>query len=306
MATVYANLALIPQNETRRMNMKIAMAQLIAKANDRDENLHRQIRAIEIAKKANSDMIIFPEMFDIGYTQPGEDVNAWRNLAISQDDEYIKILCGHFRKFGIWGCVTFLQKGEKYPRNSLVIINNVGKIVGTYSKIHLYEPFKNDACCEPGDKYIVFDFPLNDGLLKIGTMICADRDFPESARVLMKMGAELIISPNACPLNGVLSDMLRIRALENAVAILTVNYPSPMHDGHSAYISQEGEYVNRCDDQESIEYATIDVLGLKNYRKSTNWGDSFRKPKAYNELGLSSIAADFIGRKNGIGEIRDR
>ena len=137
-------------------------------------------------------------------------------------------------------------------------------------------------------------------------MICADRDFPEAARVLMKMGAELIISPNACPLNNILSDMLRIRALENAVALATVNYPKPKWDGHSALINPKGEFVERLGVNEEIRVVDLSVSDLKQYRSTTNWGDAYRKEHAYALIISKQIQNEFKDRKNNIGLLRDR
>lgn len=51
-----------------------------------------------------------------------------------------------------------------------------------------------------GTDFYVADLDLNEGTVKIGSMICFDREFPESARILMLKGAELILAPNACPM----------------------------------------------------------------------------------------------------------
>ncbi len=287
--------------------MKLALAQILAVDEDRTQNLNLQIKAIANAKEAGADFILFPEMFDIGYTQPEGLQDKWRNLAISQNHPYINALKSAFAQYNIWGTINYMQVGNLYPRNSMLVVNNKGESVCNYSKIHLFEPFENDACCEPGDQFYVFDFPLSDGsFLKIGTMICADRDFPESARILMKMGAELIISPNACPLNNILSDMLRVRALENALALATVNYPSPKWDGHSALISPWGEYIERLSNKEDMRVVEIPSNDIKAYRKNTNWGDAFRKEYAYDPIINCNTIEPFANRKNKIGIIRNR
>ena len=61
------------------------------------------------------------------------------------------------------------------------------------------------------------------------------KQFPESARILMLKGAELLLVPNACPMELNRLSQLRGRAYENMLAIATCNYPSPYPDcnGHS-------------------------------------------------------------------------
>ncbi len=67
-------------------------------------------------------------------------------------------------------------------------------------------------------------------------MICFDREFPESARILMLKGAEIILVPNACPMEINRLSQLRARAYENMLGIATANYPGGFPDcnGHSS------------------------------------------------------------------------
>lgn len=67
-------------------------------------------------------------------------------------------------------------------------------------------------------------------------MICYDREFPESARILMLQGAEILLVPNACPMEGNRLSQLRARAFENMVGIATCNYAygQPDCNGHSS------------------------------------------------------------------------
>lgn len=55
-------------------------------------------------------------------------------------------------------------------------------------------------------------------------MICYDREFPESARVLMLKGAELILVPNACPIDPARFHQLAARAYENMTGVAMANY----------------------------------------------------------------------------------
>lgn len=79
------------------------------------------------------------------------------------------------------------------------------------------------------------ELDMAKGKLKVGSMICYDREFPESARILMLKGAELVLVPNACPMEINRLSQLRGRAYENMLAIATCNYPAPHPDcnGHS-------------------------------------------------------------------------
>ena len=79
----------------------------------------------------------------------------------------------------------------------------------------------------PGDGFRVADLDTRAGTVRVGLMICYDREFPESARVLMLGGAELILTPNACGLDADRLGQFRARAYENMVGVAMANYATP-------------------------------------------------------------------------------
>lgn len=72
-----------------------------------------------------------------------------------------------------------------------------------------------------------------EGEVRVGAMICADREFPEPATQLMLNGAELIVVPNACDWDEVRSAGLLTRACENLIGVAMANYPQPLNNGNS-------------------------------------------------------------------------
>lgn len=60
--------------------------------------------------------------------------------------------------------------------------------------------FDKEAALTPGDDFYVAALDTPHGPLNVGALICYDREFPESARLLMLKGAEVILTPNACEL----------------------------------------------------------------------------------------------------------
>lgn len=67
----------------------------------------------------------------------------------------------------------------------------------TYAKVHTCD-FGMESAVTPGEAFGVCDLDTAAGPVRIGAMICYDREFPECARLLMLLGAELVLSPNAC------------------------------------------------------------------------------------------------------------
>ncbi len=98
-------------------------------------------------------------------------------------------------------------------------------------------------------------------------MICYDREFPESARMLMLGGAELILVPNVCGMELNLLSQVRTRAIENMVAIALTNYAPPDANGHSIAFdpiafTEKGSRDSldvEADEQEGVYLASFDL-----------------------------------------------
>ena len=107
-----------------------------------------------------------------------------------------------------------------------------GDIVLTYAKVHTCE-FDLESAVTPGDGGPVVALETGKGTVKIGLVIRYDREFPESARILMLRGAELILTPNACTLDEHRIGQFKARAFENMVGVAMSNYAAPQNNGHS-------------------------------------------------------------------------
>ena len=141
---------------------------------------------------------------------------------------------------------------------------------------------------------------------EVGSMICYDREFPESARVLMLKGAELILVPNACPMEINRLSQLRGRAYENMLAIATCNYPETVPDcngGSSAfdgvaYLPElEGSRdtcILQADKEEGIYLAALDLARLRAYRECEAHGNAYRRPEKYRLLVEPRVEPPFV------------
>ena len=85
--------------------------------------------------------------------------------------------------------------------------------ITSYQGYDVYYTFDDEAVLSEGEDFHTADLDFGRGSVKIGSMICFDREFPESARILMLKGAELILAPNACPM-----EINRLAALRTRVA----------------------------------------------------------------------------------------
>lgn len=137
-------------------------------------------------------------------------------------------------------------------------------------------------------------------------MICYDREYPESARVLMLKGAEIILVPNDCGSMKPRLCALSTRAYENMTGIAMAN-PNGENAGNSCAFSpicwdENGNCVDNvlfmADDMtEGLCYAEFDMDAIRSYREQEMMGNTFRKVKAYDCLLSKEIEYPFIRDK---------
>lgn len=284
-------------------HLKIALLQLLPE-NTLDGNLQKGLQYCRKAKEMGADIALFPEMWSVGYNIP-ENIDELRASAISADGEFVCSFGRLAKELGMAVGITFLEKYEPLPRNTLCLFDRFGNRTLTYAKVHTCD-FSDECRLTAGDDFYVTDLNTAQGNLKIGAMICYDREFPESARILMLKGAEIILVPNACPMEINRISQLRARAYENMVGIATVNYPvgQPDCNGHStafdgiAYRPSEpgsrDTLVVEAGEWEEIYVADFPVDEIREYRNREVHGNAYRHPRKYKMLITESIEEPFI------------
>jgi predicted amidohydrolase len=176
------------------------------------ENCDRVLRRLA---RVNADLIVLPELCFTGYL-----FRDRRELASMAEDpqasgivEDLTALC---RKRDLHLVAGFAEKAGDKVFNSSLLIGPRG-IRRTYRKIHLFTTEKR--WFDPGD--LTFEIDRIRGM-RVGMMICFDWVFPEAARTLALLGADLVAHPS----NLVLDYCQRVmpaRAIENGVYTVTVN-----------------------------------------------------------------------------------
>ena len=275
------------------MKLKIAFLQLVPDVNIED-NIEKGIKACREAKANGADIALFPEMWSSGYTFPHNKEWLEQN-SISLDSKYVKQFSEIASELDMAIAITLLEKHEPKPRNTVCLFDRHGKLVYCYSKVHICDFGEDDdeGVLDAGENFYVEELDTKEGMIKVGSMICYDREFPESARILMIKGAELILVPNACPMEINRLSQLRGRAYENMLAIATCNYPA-LHrgcNGHSTlfdgviYNTETGEprdmLVSETGDEEGVFFAELDVDMLRKYRSREIGGLKNRRTELY-------------------------
>ena len=275
------------------MNLRIALLQLLPGGN-LNEQLIKGKDACLKAKEMEADIALFPEMWSDGYFLPQEE-GAVDELAIAADSEFVCSFSTLAKELQMAIGITFLEQNEPKPLNSIILFDRSGELRLHYSKVHICA-FADEKVLSSGDCFYVTDLDIGRGTVKIGSMICFDREFPESARILMLKGAEVILAPNACPMEINRLAALRTRAYENKVAIATCNYPKGQPDcnGRStvfdgvAWLEDEPGVRDMCileaPEEEGIYLAEIDMDMLRDYREHEVMGSKYRHPDTYRIL----------------------
>ena len=274
--------------------LKIALLQ-ISPAAALSENLKKGMEACRKAKRMGADIAVFPEMWSNGYRIYDRPLEEWTVEAISLEDEFVSSFGKLAKELNMAIAITLLERYDGAPRNTMILFDRFGTQKFTYAKVHTCD-FDVEKNLTPGDNFYVCSLDTACGEVQVGGMICYDREFPESARILMLKGAELILVPNACPMEINRLSQLRARAFENMLAIATCNYPvtvpdcnggSSVFDGVAYLPDMEGSRdtcILQADGREGIFVEQLDLEQLRSYREKEVHGNAYRHPEKYGIL----------------------
>lgn len=287
-------------------DFKVALLQMISTESP-EGNLKKGLEYCRKAKEMGADLALFPEMWSTGYTM-GDDPSQMRRLAVAADDAFVLAFRDLARELNMAIAVTYLEAYQPAPRNTVTVFDRFGRSVLTYAKVHTCD-FDAERLLTPGDDFHTADLDTASGTVKIGTMICYDREFPESARILMLKGAEIILVPNACPMEINRLTQLRARAFENMTGIATANYAygQPDCNGHStafdgmAYgeirpgaVESRDTLIIEAGESEGIYQAVFPMDKIRAYRGGECHGNTYRRPSKYGALVSEEVREPFI------------
>ena len=276
------------------MTFRVAVLQMRSVNREYERNIKTIIKYMSDAKQNGADILLLPECFITGY-----DLTIDNASAITEND--LAPLCENAKELNIGLVATALTQGKSNPQNSAFVISKDGKILMKYAKVHTCD-FADEKVLESGTEFKVCDF---DGV-KIGIMICYDREYPESARVLMLKGAEIILVPNDCGSMRPRLQALSTRAYENMCGVAMAN-PNGANAGNSCAYSpicwdRNGECIDNTllladAETEGLFYADFDMDAIRAYREREMMGNTFRKVKAYAQLLNDEIQYPFVRKK---------
>ncbi len=277
--------------ETQRSDyLHVAAIQMLPATGDPKANVARADRLVrEAVHRHGAELVVLPECTLTGYTLPGEG-----GLTLAGSRELAEPVPGpsvdHFAKLAaelrvhiVWG-LHERRDGKFY--NSAVLLSPAGKVLGTYSKVHINK-YEQGMGWTNGEKFQVWACRTGDVAFNLGIMICFDREVPEAARCLAVLGADVIVVPQAtsctCDIP-IHREQLRVRAYENEVYLAMANWGGPVFKGHSMIIAPGGEVMKLGGSDEEILTAVFDMEALKKHRAGGIYGKHHRRPGTYGVL----------------------
>jgi len=201
--------------------VKIALAQISCKREDKKENIRRIEEITGKAKEQAADLVIFPELTLTGYvirdqiyelaeTIPGPSTQKIENVA-KRNGVHI-----------VFGMPELSQKAQATIFNTAVLVGPEG-FIGKYRKMYLptHSVFEEKRYFRPGYQAAAFDTAIGN----IGLSICYDLYFPEVYRLTRLKGAQLLVCISASPaVRRTYFEILTLaRAVENSAFLAYVN-----------------------------------------------------------------------------------
>jgi predicted amidohydrolase len=246
----------------------------------KDANLDRVAGFLDGAK---ADLIVLPELFATGYLF--ESREELLSLAEDASGRTFSIL-SDLSRGGTAIVAGIAERDGDVCYNSCFVFEG-GSVVGAYRKIHLFE--REKQLFQPGDRGFTV---ATVGGVPVGLMICFDWIFPETARILALMGAQIICHPANLVLPYCPQAMIT-RCLENRVFAVTANRVGTearageelRFIGISQIVSPRGEVLVRAGQDELVQIIDINPA-LADDKMITKANDVMldRRPDLYGKL----------------------
>ena len=259
----------------------LAGAQFAGLRGQKERNFAAAERMIRQAAQGGAQIVMTPEVVLSGFVGgPAE-----RELAEPIPGPATEAFGALAKELEIYVLAGLSEMRDGYVYNAMAALDRSGALMGVMRKVHINK-YETPGGWRNGSEFPVWQFKTATGEMTAGIMICYDREAPESARLLMLQGADVIFNPLACdcPTVDIHRCLLRTRAFENEVHILVVNHAAPRQNGHSMAIDACGDIVAEAGEGEEILFHTVDLDKLNDYRKHGIYGPHHRRPELYTPL----------------------
>lgn len=249
---------------------KIAVVQLKA-STKKNENLQKILDFIRQAANKGAQLCAFPE-FMMFYTTSKQSPKELAALAETINGNFVNAIAVAAKENSIQVVGTLYEKSKQKNRvyDTSFIVDESGKLVSTYRKIHLYDAlgFKESTKLAPGSK---ISAPIRTSVGKIGMLICYDLRFPEMSRSLASAGSEILVVPSAWVKGEMKEDhwitINKTRAIENGCYVISPDQVGNIYCGRSMVVDPYGKVLLDMKKKQGISFVDITLDKVKQTRK---------------------------------------
>jgi len=295
-------------------NLNVAAAQLgpIQQTDDRKSVVSRLIDLLREAHGKKAELVVFPELalttfFPRWFVNDINEANHWYETEMPS--AITRPLFDEAKKLGVGFCLGYAEltkSGERF--NTQILIERDGRVVAKYRKVHIpgHEHHEPDRPFQHAERY--YFTPSNEGFGvwpafngRMGMMICNDRRWPESYRVMGLQGVEMILCGYNTPLHYVpdpSQDVLQ--GFHNALVMQSGAYQNGtfvvgvakggVEEGvdslaDSSIIAPSGEILAKtATNGDEIITAVCDLDWCNNYKKTLFDFNRYRRPEVYGRI----------------------
>ncbi|MDP5087623.1 MAG: N-carbamoyl-D-amino-acid hydrolase [Ilumatobacteraceae bacterium] len=295
-------------------NLNVAAAQLgpIQRTDDRKSVVSRLIDLLREAHGKKAELVVFPELalttfFPRWFVNDITEANHWYETEMPS--AVTRPLFDEAKKLGVGFCLGYAELTESGERfNTQILIERDGRVVAKYRKVHIpgHEHHEPDRPFQHAERY--YFTPSNEGFGvwpafngRMGMMICNDRRWPESYRVMGLQGVEMILCGYNTPLHYVpdpSQDVLQ--SFHNALVMQSGAYQNGtfvvgvakggVEEGvdslaDSSIIAPSGEILAKtATNGDEIITAVCDLDWCNNYKKTLFDFNKYRRPEVYGRI----------------------
>lgn len=263
---------------------------------DLQRNIANVISLVREAHARGAQVVLPPELFEGEYFCRVEDEGLFATARPTAEHPAVLAMQALAKELGIWIPTSFFEADGPHHYNSLAMVNPDGAVAGVYRKSHIPDGpgYEEKFYFRPGNTgFKVWDGPA----ATLGVGICWDQWYPETARAMMLMGAEILFYPTAIgsePHDEGL-DTARLwrramvgHAVSNVVPVVAANRIGNEHGqtfyGTSFIADERGDILAELGrEEEGVITATLDLARVKRHRAAFGFFRD-RRPDLYGRL----------------------
>ncbi len=162
----------------------------------REESIAKADKLVRQAAARGANVILLPELFETWYFCQERRYDSYSLAAPLSENPAVNHFQAVARELGVVLPISFYERDNTVLYNSVAMIDADGSVLGVYRKTHIPDDhfYQEKFYFTPGGTgFKVWDTKFG----KIGVGICWDQWFPETARCMALMGAELLLYPTA-------------------------------------------------------------------------------------------------------------